>query len=228
MASEPSSIPIYSSLHFPCFHKLIILRVSWNLSNLVRILLISLILIRTKMWDPVKDCSDPNSTQADVPGLLSAHHASAETLMHSTASGFTSTGPLSTLPPHFRDTSGQEGQQSVESMTRGSVLTGIQPRHHGNLHDHDHDHAQEQGQMTGIETRMHTSIASPEVAHPLDPQTNMSQATSMMRDAETLAQQSRRSEAIQAYEEACALLQDVIIRSFSLEERMACNNMVSQ
>ena len=160
-------------------------------------------LIRTKMWDPVKDCSDPNTTQADVPGFLSA---------------------LSTLPPHLRDSSGQGGKQSVESITRESVLMGIQPRHHGNLHDH----AQEQGQMTGIETRMPTSTASPEITDPLDPPANMSRAISMMRDAETLAQQSRRPEAVRAYEEACALLQDVIIKSFSLEERMACNDIVSQ
>ena len=56
----------------------------------------------------------------------------------------------------------------------------------------------------------------------------MSQALSMASNAERLDQQSNFKEAVRAYEQACALLQGVIIRSGSVEERMSCGHAVSQ
>lgn len=38
-------------------------------------------LSRAKMWDPVKDCSDPNTIQADLPGFLPAGQNSHEQAM---------------------------------------------------------------------------------------------------------------------------------------------------
>lgn len=58
--------------------------------------------------------------------------------------------------------------------------------------------------------------------------TAMSQALSMGRHGESLDQQSNYKDAVRVYEHACALLQEVIIRSPSFEERMECDLAVSQ
>ena len=70
---------------------------------------------------------------------------------------------VSTLPPHLRDPS---RQQSLNSITRGAALMGIQQRQAGYFHNY----AQENGQpFTGNEPRMSTSVASHEPAHPKQP-----------------------------------------------------------
>ena len=298
---------------------------------------------RAKMFDPVKDCSGPNTTQADVSGYLPARHNSSRH-GHSKASASTSTGlhlshrnhpygqarespyrvrnsgsrgdglpffdqshgiglgyqgnasmdllsspqsqaiasvyqvnasmspqpiqvghphdqvqhyrhyrPMyedtSILYPHLRDPSGHFGLQSV---TKGAALTGMQSRQAANLHDH----AQESGQQNiGIESRMPAAIASHELVHSRQSPSlaianmstqkipglqranhhqhqnffpNMSQAIEMAQYAERVDPRTNREEAIHAYERACALLQDVIIRSSSFEERTECNTAVSQ
>ena len=58
--------------------------------------------------------------------------------------------------------------------------------------------------------------------------TAMSQALSMAHYGESLDQQSNYTEAARAYDRACALLQEVITRSGSIEEQMECNIAVSQ
>ena len=298
---------------------------------------------RAKMWDPVKDCSDLSTTQADVSGFLPAHHNSSR-LGHSKAGASTSIGlhplhnihpydqarespqrsrnsvprgvdlphngqshdiclgyqgnasmdllsfpqsqgmasvyqfnasmssqpiqaghpldqlqhycqprpvyeDISTLHPHLGDPSGHIGLQSV---MKGAALMDMQPHQAAELHDH----AQESGQQdTGTESRMPTAIASHELVHSRQSPSlaianmstqkipglqranhhqrqsffpGMSQAIEMAQYAERVDQQSNHEEAMHAYERACALFQDVIVRSCSLEERMECNAAVSQ
>ena len=287
---------------------------------------------RAKMWDPVKDCSGLDTTQADVSGFLPARHNSSQLgyseagaptsiglqLPHSnnphdqareSPQWFRSSGPrgvglplhdpshdiglgyqengstfpqsqamasvyhqpihaglthdhlqhyrqhrpvhedISTLHPHLRDPSEHIGLQSV---MKGAALMGMQPRQAAELHDH----AQESGQQDlGMESRMPTAIVSHELVHsrqsPSLAIANMStqeisgaqqgnnhqrqsffldrsQAVEMGQYAERVDQQSNREEAIRVYERACSLLQDVIVRSGSLEERLECNSVVSQ
>lgn len=156
---------------------------------------------------------------------------------------------FSTLPPYHRDPS---RQQSLHSITRGAAVMGIQQRQAGSLHDY----AQKDGlPFTGNEPRMSTSGASHEPAHPRQPlpstvsspsmqgrsvlhqanrppcqipSADMSQAINIARYAESLDRQSNHAEAMRAYEQAGALFQEEIIRSCSLEERMQCNDAVSQ
>ena len=71
-------------------------------------------------------------------------------------------------------------------------------------------------------TQQHDSLQHP------SPLTNMSQALNMAYYAESLDQQSNHKEAIRAYEQACAMFQEAIIRSWSFEDRMRCNDAVSQ
>lgn len=288
---------------------------------------------RAKMWDPVKDCSDPRTTQADVPGFSPALHNSSAPFRHSTASGFTVMSPKdqakesqqqitnsgtrgairglassslnprhqsydaifghqgnasmdllpypslyagaptyqvstsmssqpfqfghpydqyergrqyqpwyengSALPPPLREPSRQNPQQPLRSITGGAALTGIQENGQQNM---------------SMESRMPASIASDESArsqqsplstvasfspqrrlnfqqanHPLSqsPSADMSQALEMARHAEAMERMSNRAEAMRAYEQACALFQEVIIKSYSLEERMECDDAVS-
>ena len=156
---------------------------------------------------------------------------------------------ISTLHPRLRDRSGHTGLQSV---TKGTALMGIQPRQAANLHDH----AQENGEQDiDMESRTTTAVASHESMNsrqsPSSAITNMStqkisrhqranhhqrpsffpdmsQATEMAQHAERLEQESNREAAIHVYKQVCTLLQDVIIRSSSLEERLECNAAVSQ
>ena len=278
---------------------------------------------KVKMWDPVKDCSDPHSIQTDVPGFLRARHSSNEQFMDSTVSELASLGLLSShgnhpygqvqdsrdhfmnsdirgavwsslspgpqsqalasgfqpsvsmdsqqlqfahldhqpqrsrrlghenfsiLPSHFRNLSGQDGQQSLGSTNIGAALMGVQPHPAGNSHGHSQERGQ---QFTGVES---SSVASHESApRPLlpsmalnlsmqrssgpqqadyamrqMPSADMSQALSMAHYAERMDEESNRTEALRAYEQACALFQDLIVRSCSLEDRMGCNDAVSQ
>lgn len=158
---------------------------------------------------------------------------------------------ISILPPRFKDSSGQNGNQSLESLTRGAASMALQPRQAG----YSHGHSQENGQqLTGMESRRPASMVSNESTRPRhpppsktsnllrqrsdsqqsdrlqrqSPSASMSQALSMARHAETLDQQSNCKEAVRAYERACAVFQQVIIRSCSFEERMKCNDAVSQ
>ena len=314
---------------------------------------------RAKMWDPVKDCSDPNTLQADLPAALPGGHNSNEQSMdsttrnatrmdlpfchddhpygqgqgnrqHSTNSGTTGSASMgqfpypqshpmasgyqgsalmdllpylqphaiasgyqgsasmasqalqvghpydqfqrsrrhqsgyediSILPPHLRESSGQNRQQSLESITRGTALMGIQPPQASYLHGSDQENRQ---QHMALEPGMPAPMASHELSRPwrsssltnpnssthsltskdaisakLDyeqahclqrqnPSADMSRALGMARYAESLDQQSNYEEAVGAYEQACALFQEAIIRSYNLEERMECNNAVSQ
>ena len=292
-------------------------------------------LSRAKMWDPVKDCSGPRTTQANASGFLPVRHNSSR-LDHSRASTSTSRGlhlphsnhpygqareslqrfrdlgprgiglplpdqshyiglgyrgnasmnllpfpqsqamasacqvnasmrsqpmqvdhphdqlqhyrqqrpvyeDISTLHPHLRDSSGHIG---LHSATKGTALMGMQPR------------SQENGQQDiGMEFRIPTAIASYESVPPWQSSSstmanmstqgisgfqsadhlqrqsffpNMSKAIEMAQYAERLEQQYNREEAMHVYKRACALFQDVIIRSSSLEERLECNAAVSQ
>lgn len=299
---------------------------------------------KATMWDPVKDCSDTNTTQADLSGLLPDGHSS-EQLTHSTARNLTSMdldsrydqsqgarqqstnagfreaasmGPPpyprsltmvsgyqdrasmgsqiwqmtpsydqsrprpqqqsgyengSALNQHARGSLGQNGQRSLESIARGAAPLGIQPR----LPNYLRLHSQENGQPMDMESRMPASMVSTEAARPQrsspcrrtqvptaalakgsNPSTHskpdqvgiatghgtqqgngsqhqsllattaMSQALSMGRYGESLDQQSNYTEATHVYERACVLLQEVILRSGSIEERMECNIAVSQ
>ena len=195
-------------------------------------------LSRAKMWDPVKDCSDPNTTQADLSGVLPCGHGSDKpmdsTIRNATSMDFhfyhgdhrygqaqgdrqQSTNPgirgvasmdlpldpqshtmvseyqrrasvdsqifqvspsydqfqrrpqqqsgyenISALNQHFRESFGQYGQQSLESITRGAALMGIQPRQS----TYFNRHSQENGQLMDVESRMPASMASNEVARP--------------------------------------------------------------
>ena len=282
---------------------------------------------RAKMWDPVKDCSDSHTIQADVPGFLTAHHSSNEQSVDSTVRELASMGlqfsygnhpyggqvqdnrqhfvnsvnrgvvssglspdpqshalasgiqpsastdsqqfPVghlyhrpqrsrqlghkdsSTLPSHSRNPSRQDEQQSFESMNLEAPLMDIQPHQASNSHGQSHERGE---QFTGVKSGMPASMVSHESApRPLlpsmtlnvstqrtsDPQqadhatrqipsADISQALSMARYAETMDEQSNRTEALRAYEQACALFQDLIIRSSSLEDRMGWNDAVSQ
>lgn len=288
---------------------------------------------KAKMWDPVKDCSDPRTTRADVPGFSPALHNSSAPFTHSTASGFplmsphdqareseqqttgsetrgatrgvTSIGlpinyqpyntvsgyqgnasmnllpypqthpvapayrastPISsqsfhfghlydqcersrqyrpwygnvpTLPPPLGEPSKQNVQQSLRSITSGAAPMSIQ---------------ENRQQHMSLGCRMPTPIASDESArsqqsplstiasfsperrldfqqanHPpsQSPSADMSQALEMARHAEAMERMSNRAEAMRAYEQACTSFQDVIVRSYSLEERLECNAAVS-
>ena len=156
---------------------------------------------------------------------------------------------ISTLHPRLRHPSGHIGSQSV---TKGTALMGMQPRQVANLHDHARESRQ---QDIGMGSRMPTSVMSHESVHsPQSPSSmranmptqrisgfqranyhqpqsffpGMSQAMEMAQYAKRVDQRSNREEAIRAYEQACALFQDEIIRSSSFEERMELNVAVSQ
>ncbi len=220
---------------------------------------------KAKMWDPVKDCSLPNTIQADLPSFLSARHGKSEQTVDSAASGFASMGLHLSYPspsygqvqdsvnrgvastnfhPSYQpdDTaSGFQGGSSIgysmgfqpfslDSTRRGAALTGVQPRQAVNGLGNYQENCQP---FTGTESRMLASMASHEAApgRPLCPislSAEMSEALTMARYAETLDEQSNRAEAVQAYQRAGALLQAVIIRSCSFEERMQCNHEVSR
>lgn len=290
---------------------------------------------RAKMWDPVKECSNPRTTQADVPGFVPALNKSSAPFTHSTAHGFALMNPhgqareseqqttdsetrgatrgatrgvtsmglsvhhqpygsvsghqgnasmdllpypllhpvaptyrastrvrsqpfqfghlydqcersrqyrpwyenVSTMPPPLREPFRQTAQQSLRSIDGGAALIGMQEKD------------------MSMESRMPTPIVSGESArsqqsplstiasvsperrlgcqqanHPQrqSPSADMSQALEMARYAEAMEQMSNRAEAMRAYEQACTLFQDVIIRSYSLEERMDCNDAVSE
>ena len=153
---------------------------------------------------------------------------------------------ISISSPHLRDPSGHFGLQSV---TKGAALMGMQPHQAAKLHDYAQESAQ---QDIG---RMPTAIASHELVHSRQSPSsaipnmstqnisglqranhhqhqnffpNMSQAIEMAQYAERVDPRTNREEAIHAYERACALLQDVIIKSSSFEERTECNTAVSQ
>ena len=300
-------------------------------------------LSRAKMWDPVKDCSDPHTTQADISSFLPVRHnnswldhpkTNASTSIglhlphrnhpygqarespqrfrdlgpegislplhdqsHNPGSGYRGNTSMDlppfpqsqaiasvrqldasmnsqpmqvdhphdqlqhhrqqrpvyedifTLHPHLRDPSEHIGLQSV---TKGTTLMGMQPRQAAKLHDHGQEYGR---QDIGIESRMPTAIASHGLVHPWQSPSStianmstqkvsgfqsanhhqrqsfcpaMSQAMEMARHAERVNQQSNREEAMHTYERACALLQDAIIRSSSLQERQECNAAVSQ
>ena len=302
---------------------------------------------RAKMWDPVKDCSDPNTVQANVTSFLSARHSSSEHSIDSTAGEFASMGlristshpldqdqdsqehmnsvtrgitskslrphqnshdtapgcpgnnptdllpyPLSdatasgyrgsstmgspsfqaghsfnqsqrsyqqrtgyenisTLPPHPRDSSAQQAQQSFESIIRRPALMAIQPCQVGN----SSGNFQEDGQhFTSTDSRLLASLIShgpltqhlpPSMTSTLSTQgrpesqqanrtqhqttfAHMTQALRMANYAQSLDQQSNGTEAVPAYEQACELFQEALIWSPSVDERMQCNEAVSQ
>lgn len=301
-------------------------------------------LSRAKMWDPVKDCSDPTTLHADLDNGFPARRISSPQFMNSTTGGVASIGPsschanqphghaqsylqqfmtsgtrgassmgllpfpqshmmasgyqgsgaiglqpsqaghpyeqhqpnhhhqskyenVSILPLHLREPFLQTGQRSMESSTREASSMDIQLRQADYLHIYPQENRQ---QSIGIESRTpapmasHKSIrehsspyqttqahtASPSTSsnlstqgrpdnlsitsdrptqqhdclqHP-SPSANMSQALNLARYAESLDQESNFKEAMCAYEQACALFQEVIIRSASFEERMSCND----
>ena len=297
---------------------------------------------RAKMWDPVKDCSDPRSTQTNTTGFPRACHSSGELSVYSAAGDSTSMGlqlphshhlydhaqesqqqltnwgsrgPASTglspydhdagsryrgsasmglLPnpqlhamasvypvdvsmysqpsqvnnqfdrfqygrqyqpgyedPLLRDGSRQNSQPYLDSISRGAAIMGMQPYQAGNFHDRTQETGQ---QYVGVESGMPTSTAyhestlsrqssssaipspSSQILSDLErasqpqrpsPSAGTSQAMEVARFAERLDQQSNREDAMRAYKQACDLFQDVIIRSYSLEERMDCNAAVS-
>ena len=289
-------------------------------------------LSRAKMWDPVKDCSDPHTIKADVPGFISPRHSSNEDSMdsnvgelasvglrfsygnhpygrvqdsrqhfmdpvsrgvissslspdpqsHALTSKFqpnastdsqqSSVGPVyhprershqlghenfSTLPSHFRSPSGQYGQQSLESVTVGATPMGIQAHQNSSPNGHPQERGQ---QFAGVESRASVSMRAPtpmasheSVSRSLLPSmtlnvstpgrsgpqqadhtrqqvplADISQALSMAHYAERMDEESNPTEAVRAYEQACALFQDLIVRSWSLEDRVGCNDAVSQ
>ncbi|CAF9923510.1 MAG: hypothetical protein ALECFALPRED_002396 [Alectoria fallacina] len=279
---------------------------------------------RAKMWDPVKDCSGPNSIQADLPMFLPVRHDGSGQLMdttanvapmglhfcqgdhaysqakdyrehftnsrtsttasmslfpysqpHAMASAFNGNASMgsqpfqaghpydqfhhsrqhqsgfenvSILPQHLRDSSGQNQQQSLDSITRGAALIDIQPRQTGHIYSQSQDSGY---QLADKESRMPALMASHELARPRPPSpiapsnlstqrkpdyrevnclqrrnlsATMSQALTMAHYAETLDRQSNYTEAVRAYGQACALFREAIIRSCSLEERTECDN----
>lgn len=255
---------------------------------------------RSKMWDPVKECSDPNTIQADLPGFLPGGHSysqAQDNRQQSMNSRTRGTAPIG-LPPYpqphdlafaysesalagsqmfqnghpydqfhrnkylykdimisprrLGDSSGQNGQQSLESMTGEAALLRIQPQQAGYLHGLFQDNGQ---QLLGLGSRMPNSLVPHESAHSRpsspsmssnistqrradsqqayglqrqSPSASMSPAKRMGRYAEALDRESNHTEAVRAYEQACALFQEVIIRSCSLEERMECDTAVGQ
>lgn len=80
---------------------------------------------RTRMWDPVKDCSDPRTSQADVHGFVAALHKSSPPFTHSTASGFTLMGPHDQV----RESEQHITNSETRGTTRGITSTG-QSTHH--------------------------------------------------------------------------------------------------
>ena len=273
-----------------------------------------------KMWDPVKDCSDPNTTPADPSGLFPDVHSS-EQLMGSNARNVTSTdfyslhgghrygqaqgarqlsttsgirGAASMGPPPFplsrtmvfgpqgralmgsqtfqrspsydqarrrphhgyEDTSAldrlanesllQNRQRPLDSIPRGAALLVKRPRRPNYL---NRQHQENEQPTTPVHTASVSTGSNPStqrrsdqlnIGTGHDPQqadssqhqsllttTAMSQALGMGRYGESLEQQSNYADALRVYERACALLQEVIIRSPSFEERMECDLAVS-
>lgn len=293
---------------------------------------------RARMWDPVKDCSDPNTIQADLHDFLPARHNGNEQTIGSTLSGVDSMGfhfchgdppygqarenrqqatnlvprgaasmgllsfsqtqamalgyqgsasmgpqpfqvghpydqiqrshqhqsgygNASISPSHLTEPSGQDEEQFMDSLNRGAASMGIQLRQTGHLNN------QSQGsgyQFMGMESRVAASTAShlptyhrenfnnsgsysspsgsPNLPRRRSPDfhqairlqgqspsqtANMSKALNIAQYAKTMEQQSNFTEALHAYQQACALLQEVIIRSCSLKERTECDNAVS-
>ena len=128
-----------------------------------------------------------------------------------------------TLLPRFRDQSQQAGLSSAHPGVKGAAPKGVQPRHAGNSQDHSQEYGQ---QYTGLESRMPDSMASHSLRRSLSP--NMLQAINIAQYGERLEENSNRVQAINAYEQACAMFQDVIVGSSSHDERRECNAAVSQ
>ena len=159
----------------------------------------------------------------------------------------------SILLPRLGRPSGQNRPQSFESRPRGAASMSIQPHQIGHFKDHSQGNGQ---QLMSTKFRMPASMGSHESARPRlsspstsskllsqwrpdsqqeasrlqrqRPSVSASQALSMARSAEAWEQQSNYSEAMRAYEQACALLQEVIIKGCSTGERRKYNDAVSQ
>ena len=168
---------------------------------------------------------------------------------------------FSTLPPRLRELSGQNRQQSLESITRDTALMGIRPHQAGHVHGSPQENRQH---FMALEPGMPAPMAFHESSRPLrsppltspslsthgptselvasaeldcekasrlqhqNSSISMSQAFGMARYAESLDRQSNFQEAVHAYEQACVMFQEVIMRSYNIKERMDCNNAVSQ
>ncbi len=168
---------------------------------------------------------------------------------------------FSVLPPQLRESSGQNRQQSLESITRDTASMGLRPHQAGLMHGSTQENRQH---FMALEPEMPAPMAFHESSRPLrsSPLTSpsssthaptselvtsagldceqasrlqhqnssisMSQAFGMARHAESLDHQSNFQEAVHAYEQACVMFQEVIMRSYNIKERMDCNNAVSQ
>lgn len=168
---------------------------------------------------------------------------------------------FSTLPLQFRASSGQNRQQSLESITKDTESMGLRPHQAGHLHGSTQENRQH---FMALEPGMPAPMAFHESSRPLrsypltspsssthgptselvttaeldceqasrlqhqNPSISVSQAFGMARYAETLDHQSNFQEAVHAYEQACVMFQEVIMRSYNIKERMDCNHAVSQ
>ena len=304
-------------------------------------------LSKAKMWDPVKDCNDPDPSQDQVIGFRSVYHNNSEQFIDPTLEGSTSKGlqsphgdhphtrpqisrqhinsiatetastslrlnrhpydaasgykgkaamglypyhqshgmdsgyegtfstglqpfqtgfpfdqphrslqyptqyeSASTLSSKHRDPFGQLGQHSSESMTRGAAVMGMQPLPIGNFNKSAHENSQQslstesglfasmvpQGpaaQQSSLSMTSHPLAQGSSYAHQThrpDFQTislDLDRAFSMAHYAEKLDQDSNYAAAIPAYEQACTLFQEMLVRSCSFEERTRCNDAVS-
>ena len=211
---------------------------------------------RTKMWDPVKECTSMGPPASPQPhGMASGYRESipmgsqpfqtGHPYHHHQRSRQVQPGydNISISPPHLRESTWHNARQSLESMITGATsMSGVEQRLAHALKDHSQNNG-------------HHSMPSPRpiLPHRLSPPANLtpsterrssfqheaeglhhhsvsatiSQALSIARYAERLDQQSNYTEAIRAYAEACALFQGVIIWSHSFEERLNCDDAVS-
>lgn len=80
---------------------------------------------KARMWDPVKDCGDPNTTQPSVIRSPSSRQHSSASFMHSAVSRFTS-GDVHSSPYGQAEDSRQE---LANLGTRGTASTGLTPNH---------------------------------------------------------------------------------------------------
>ena len=127
--------------------------------------------------------------------------------------------------PYLRGLSGQEGQRPSESITTGNSQLEVQPRQAGSIRGHPQGNRQ---RCIPMDPRTSTSMTSHESARPRQPHSaDILEASRMAYSAEAL-EESNPTESVQRYEQACAMFQEVIIKSSSVEERVKCNDIVSR
>ena len=150
------------------------------------------------------------------------------------------------LPEHLRDSSKQNENQAWESLTKRAASTGTQPPQASYLHglsseirqqfaDMESGRLVSMGSNKSVRCRTHTVqrirrtvFKQANLLQCRKPSIFVTQALNMASNAERLDQQSNFKGAVHAYEQACGLLQGVIIRSGSVKERMSYGHAVSQ